>query len=150
MTLLWVRALRVAVLLMSGALDRRFEWNVKPYFHRNNIDSNNKNIMFASVMNVALGVDIRLWATPYTVDSRYREVQGTLWNTSRYPYLDISDLQNWGKKLIRLNTFNKYMKYMCNWTLELRDILKILWKRGDSSFPQYFSDFHFEISGYSR
>ena len=33
----------------------------------------------------------------YTVDSRYLEFQGTYWNTSRYPYLDISDLQNWGK-----------------------------------------------------
>ena len=32
-----------------------------------------------------------------TVDSCYLEFQGTLWNTSRYPYLDISDLQNWGK-----------------------------------------------------
>ena len=36
----------------------------------------------------------------YTVN--YLEFQGTLWNTSRYPYFDISDLQNWGKKLIRL------------------------------------------------
>ena len=32
-----------------------------------------------------------------TIDSRYLEFQGTLWNTSRYTYLDISDLQNWGK-----------------------------------------------------
>ena len=32
-----------------------------------------------------------------TVDSRYLEVQGALWNTSKYPYLDISGLQNWGK-----------------------------------------------------
>ena len=32
-----------------------------------------------------------------TVDSRYLEVHGTLRNTSRYPYLDISDLQIWGK-----------------------------------------------------
>ena len=32
------------------------------------------------------------------------------------------------KKLIRLTTFNKYM---CNWTHEVRDILKILWKRGE-------------------
>ena len=32
------------------------------------------------------------------------------------------------EKLIRLTTFNKYM---CNWTLEVRDILKILWKRGE-------------------
>ena len=46
------------------------------------------------------------------------------------------------EKLIRLITFNKYM---CNWTLEVRDILKILWKRGEiaprsnfSSFLQYF------------
>ena len=62
----------------------------------------------------------------YTVDSRYLEFQGTLWNASRYPYLDISDLQNWGK-LIRTATFNKYI--IC-WTLEVRDILKILWKRG--------------------
>ena len=44
-------------------------------------------------------------------------------------------------KIIRLTTFNKYM---CNWTLEVRYILKILWKRGEiapkdfSSFPQYF------------
>ena len=33
----------------------------------------------------------------YTVDSRYLEVEGTLWNTSRYPYFDISDFQNRGK-----------------------------------------------------
>ena len=32
-----------------------------------------------------------------TVDSRYLEVVGTRWNTSRYPYFDISDVQNWGK-----------------------------------------------------
>ena len=32
------------------------------------------------------------------------------------------------EKLIRLTTFNKYM---CNWTLEVRDILEILWKRGE-------------------
>ena len=32
-----------------------------------------------------------------TVDSRYLEFQGTLLNTSGYPYLDLSDLQNWGK-----------------------------------------------------
>ena len=33
-----------------------------------------------------------------TVDSRYLEFQGTLWNTSRYPYLEISDLHKWGKQ----------------------------------------------------
>ena len=33
----------------------------------------------------------------YTVDSRYLEFQEAFWNTSRYPYFDISDLQNRGK-----------------------------------------------------
>ena len=32
------------------------------------------------------------------------------------------------KILIRLTTFNKYI---CKWILEVRDILKILWKRGE-------------------
>ena len=32
-----------------------------------------------------------------TVDSRYLELEGTLWNTSRYTEFDISDVQNWGK-----------------------------------------------------
>ena len=83
-------------------------------------------------------------AKPYTVDSRYLEFQGTLWNSSRYPYFDISDLQNWGK-ISWLTTFNKYM---CNWTLEVRDILKILWKRSNfSSFPQYFLHVRFSCLG---
>ena len=29
---------------------------------------------------------------PYTVDSRYLEIEGTLKNSLRYPYFDISDL----------------------------------------------------------
>ena len=33
-----------------------------------------------------------------TAASRYLEFQGTHWNTSIYPYLDISDLRNWGKQ----------------------------------------------------
>ena len=33
-----------------------------------------------------------------TVNSRYLEFQGTHWNTSRYPYLDISELREWGKQ----------------------------------------------------
>ena len=32
------------------------------------------------------------------------------------------------EKIFRLTTFNKYT---CNWTLEVRDIVKILWKRGE-------------------
>ena len=51
------------------------------------------------------------------------------------------------EKIIRTTTFDKYMY---NWTLEVRDLFKILWKRGEigaifSSFPQYFNlllDFH--------
>ena len=30
----------------------------------------------------------------YTVDSRYLEIEGTLRNTSGYPYFDISDLRD--------------------------------------------------------
>ena len=32
------------------------------------------------------------------------------------------------EKIIRTTTFDKYK---CNWTLGVRDILKILWKRGE-------------------
>ena len=63
-----------------------------------------------------------------TVDSRYLEVQGTLWNTSRYPYLDISGLQNRGKK----KSYN-YISQMNIHIIKLLklNILKILWKRGE-------------------
>ena len=37
------------------------------------------------------------------VDSRYLEVQGTFLNTFRYPYLDISDYQNWGNNESDIN-----------------------------------------------
>ena len=51
------------------------------------------------------------------------------------------------EKIIRTTTFNKYI---CNLRFEVRDILKILWNRGEiapfSSFPQYIFylllDFH--------
>ena len=46
------------------------------------------------------------------------------------------------EKIIRTTTFNKFV---CNWTLEVMDIVKILWKRGELSFSQYFHlllDFH--------
>ena len=33
-----------------------------------------------------------LEAADYTVDSRYLEIEGTLKNSSRYPFFDISDL----------------------------------------------------------
>ena len=38
-------------------------------------------------------VELRFNISEYnTVDSRYLEVEGTIINTSRYPYFDISDL----------------------------------------------------------
>ena len=39
------------------------------------------------------------------------------------------------EKLIRLTTFNKYMSTL---TLEVRDILKILWKRGEIAPEEQF------------
>ena len=72
-----------------------------------------------------------------------RNVQSTLfisnskglWNTSRYPYFDISDLQNWETN----NSHNHILQiYICNWTLEVRDILKILWKRGEIAPKEQF------------
>ena len=47
------------------------------------------------------------WMKGTTVDSRYLEVQGTLRNTSRYLYLNISDLQNWKKKKKSNNHISK-------------------------------------------
>ena len=45
--------------------------------------------------------------------------KGTFRNTSRYLYLDISDLQNWGK----INRTTTFHKLICNLTSEVRDIL---------------------------
>ena len=39
------------------------------------------------------------------------------------------------KKIIRTTTFNKYI---CSWTLGVRDILKILWKRGEIAHEEQF------------
>ena len=62
----------------------------------------------------------------YTVDSRYLEVQGTLWNTSRYPYLDISDFQN-EETIIRTTTFNKYIYHMTiKLFSEITHVIKII------------------------
>ena len=53
-----------------------------------------------SLFSLSLGDDTK-WPTrvdvslnPNTIN---QSIQGTLWNTLRYPYLDTSDLQNWGK-----------------------------------------------------
>ena len=77
----------------------------------------------------------------YTVDPRYLEVQETIWNTSRYPYLDWSDLQNWGKN--KSNNHISQFKYVI-WLLKFKIYWKycgkeeklLLWSTF-SSFPQY-------------
>ena len=56
-----------------------------------------KSVLSDVICLLPLGVIYRLCSVIvalYTVDSRYLKVQGTLRNTTRYPYLDISDLQN--------------------------------------------------------
>ena len=62
---------------------------------------------------------------PYAVESRYLEVQGSLWNSSRYPYRDTSNLQNWGKNKIEQPHFtNEYVIWLLKleiyWILEKR------------------------------
>ena len=68
-----------------------------------------------------------LFCFTYTVDSRYLEIQGTLWNTSRYPYFDISDLWNWGKQLIE-------QPPLTEWICNLTPKLEIYWKYLRSNF----------------
>ena len=59
---------------------------------------------------------------------------GTLQNTSRYPYLDISDLRKWGKQLIEQPHYtNEYVIWLLN-----RNIFKILWKRGEIAPKEQF------------
>ena len=60
-----------------------------------------------------------------TVNSRYLEVRGTVWNNLRYPYLDISDLQKWGK----INWTASFLNWICNLTPKVGHILKILRKK---------------------
>ena len=65
------------------------EWQLWP--HVNATQSRNFR---SRVMHALLSLEIS------SVDTRYLEFQWTPWNTSRYPYFDISDLQNWGKNHI--------------------------------------------------
>ena len=105
------------------------------------------------------------WTRIATVEYRYLEIQGTLWNTSRYPYFDISDLRNW----LQFIEQPPLTEWICNLTPKLEIYWKycgkeekLLLRSNFSSFPQYFvtcchsfmlkqgPDFHSEISGYSR
>ena len=83
-----------------------------------------------------------------TVDARYLEVQGTLWNTSRHPYLDISVCKIEEKN----NRTNMFHIWICNLTPEDSDTFKILWKRGEiapkEQFLLFSTIFYFLLFGF--
>ena len=60
--------------------------------------------------------------------------------TSTYPIYRIEE------KITRTTTFNKYM---CNWALEVRDILKILWKRGERAISPLFHNISLPVVRFS-
>ena len=80
-------------------------------------------------------LNIHKWLENITVDSRYLELQGTLWNTSRYPYFVISDLRNWGKQLIEQPPLTEWI---CNLTLKLEIYWKYCGKRGEIAPKEQF------------
>ena len=83
-----------------------------------------------------------------TVDSRYLEVEGTCWNTSRYPYFDISDVQNWGK----YQTNNQISQWLCNVTPLVRNIYWKYCGKGEKLllFSTIFSDLILDFSVKTR
>ena len=88
-----------------------------------------------------------LWFSWFTntVDSCYLEVQGTLWNTSRYPYLTYQ-ICRIGEMV---NGTTRFHKWICNLTFDCRNILKnIMEKRRFLLFSTIFwyllLDFHIE------
>ena len=66
-----------------------------------------------------------------TADSRYLEFSEIL-RDIRTSTRQICRIEG---KIIQTTTFNKYI---CDWTLEVRDILKILWKRGEIAPEEQF------------
>ena len=83
-----------------------------------------------------LTVKLQLQST--LVISNFKGLSETLQDirTSTYQIFRIEE------KIIRTTTFNKFK---CNWTLEVRDISKILWKRGEIAKEQFllFSTIYF-------
>ena len=67
-----------------------------------------------------------------TVDSRYLEIEGTIINTLRYPYFDISDL--WYSGNIIWTT--KFYKWLCNVTPLIRNIYWKYCGKGEKLLPQ--------------
>ena len=87
-------------------------------------------------MNRKMFSDIKVWPKVRVISLSFIHIQSTLVisnskglseilrdiRTSTYQICRIE------KNIIGTTTFNKFI---CNWTLQIRDILKILWKRGE-------------------
>ena len=73
-----------------------------------------------------------------TVDSRYLEVEGTLWNTSRYPYFDISVCRTEENT----NRTTKFLKWTCNFTPLVRNIC---WKYCGTWEKYFITWFYFYV-----
>ena len=103
-------------------LRRQFAWNVKAHFLKKK-----KTEKYS-----------RLSLSRNPRDSMKH--QGTPWNSSRYPDLDISDLQNWGKQLIEQPPltewiFNLIPKLETYWKYCWKEE-KLLLRSNFSTFPQ--------------
>ena len=86
-------ALRVVYCLpYQGGLSVTFR--LCSYFSTANMPYGLLVFCFASLLRKAVFVSYGYSFKYYTVDFPYIEVQGTLWNTSRYSFFDISDLRN--------------------------------------------------------
>ena len=78
----------------------------------NNLCCGNHEALLMCTHNIDLCGEIRS-----TVDSRYLQSQGTLWNTSRVPRHQICRIE---EKIIWTTTFDKYMTYICQmWLFKL-------------------------------
>ena len=74
--------------------------------------------LFCFLPNRGLLKEVRVFSPSkqITVDSSYLEVPGTLWKPSRYSYLDIPDLKNWGKN----KSNNHILQMNMYWLLKFR------------------------------
>ena len=63
------------------------------------VQGKNNYPKFHHYLNIAS--DKMITEVIFSVDSCYLKVQGTLWNTSRHPFLNISDLQHWVKNKLK-------------------------------------------------
>ena len=108
---------------------------LKSHFYIVKLDFTGVYIFLISAQNIDCGYSLE----QFTVDSRYLEDQGTLWNISRSPDPNISDLQNWGKKWNEQPHFTNviwFLKLEIYWTYCGKEETLLL-RSNFSSFPQY-------------